>query len=181
MKEITARFSSKLQRPLQVPSQAPYMPEAISLLCQDWAPSKQTIHGGISNRHHDLPEGQLDWQTALLYFTESGELQDKIHLLRTVLLARCSWEVPWCPCLVPTLSYHLYPGLGLAPQDFPVRDTPEIGLRDINFLTPWQILGSQCSPKRKWGLRSKDLTLCFCLLFQIKLFPYETHTLQSKY
>lgn len=77
-------------------------------------------------------------------------------------------KVVWHPCPAAT---SCSPGLEwwLALQESLERDSLVLE----TFLQRW---GSQCSQKRKRGQKREDLTLCFCLLFQIKPLPYKRHT-----
>lgn len=117
--------------------------------CCDWS-------GWVGRRLHYIVQGQDNFWAGSI---SSGPyyLQDVTEL-----------EVLWHPCPVFTPRSCQYAlGWGFALQESLVRDIPGTGLRDIRLLTPLRCLGSQ---KRKRGL------LGFCLLFQIKPFPYERHT-----
>lgn len=91
-----------------------------------------------------------------------------------MLSARCDWTQGDLASFSST--HPAQPWLGVVACTAGILGERQPGLEDINLLTPLRCWGSQCSQKRKWGQRREDLTLYFCLLFQIKPFPYKRHT-----
>lgn len=93
---------------------------------------------------------------------------------QTCAICKVSLNSRWSG--IPPSAHPSQPCFGVVACTAGIPGERQLGLGDINLLNPLQCWGSQCSQKRKWGQRREDLTLCFCLLFQIKPFPYKRHT-----